>query len=75
MSKSLERDKADDSVRDHLESLAQAIRDKDIDALMTHYAPDIVVYDVHAAARGSERSRLSKELRAVVCVDAGADRL
>ena len=36
----------DASIRQHLEALAQAIRDKDIDALMTHYAPDIVVFDV-----------------------------
>jgi ketosteroid isomerase-like protein len=36
----------DSSVRDRLESLAQAIRQKDIDTLMTHYAPDVVVYDV-----------------------------
>jgi len=36
----------DSSVRDRVESLAQAIRDKDIDNLMTHYAPDVVVYDV-----------------------------
>ena len=42
----LERARADASVRDRLETLAQAIRDKDVDALMTHYAPDIVVFDV-----------------------------
>jgi len=46
MSMPLERDRADASVREHLESLAQAIRDKNVDALMTHYAPDIVVFDV-----------------------------
>ena len=38
---------ADDaSVREHLQTLAQAIRDKNVDAVMTHYAPDIVVFDV-----------------------------
>ena len=36
----------DTSVRDRVASLAQAIRDKDIDYLMTHYAPDVVAYDV-----------------------------
>jgi ketosteroid isomerase-like protein len=36
----------DTSVRDRVASLTQAIRDKDIDYLMTHYAPDVVAYDV-----------------------------
>ena len=36
----------DTSVRDRVGSLAQAIRDKDIDYLMTHYAPDVVAYDI-----------------------------
>ena len=36
----------DTSVRDRVASLAQAIRDKDIDYLMTHYAPDVVAYDI-----------------------------
>jgi len=36
----------DSSVRDRVASLAQAIRDKDVDSLMTHYAPDVVAYDV-----------------------------
>ena|SRR5688572_17593502 len=34
------------SLREQIEVLAQAIRRKDIDALMPHYAPDVVVYDV-----------------------------
>ena len=46
MATNLQRTRADASVRDHLETLAQAIRDKDVDALMTRYAPDIVVFDV-----------------------------
>ena len=33
-------------VREHLEALAQAIRDKNVDALMSHYAPDVFVFDV-----------------------------
>jgi ketosteroid isomerase-like protein len=36
----------DSALRDRVATLAQAIREKDIDALMTHYAPDIVAYDV-----------------------------
>ena len=36
----------DTSVRDRVASLAQAIREKDIDCLMTHYAPDVVAYDI-----------------------------
>ena len=36
----------DTSVRDRVASLTQAIRDKDIDYLMTHYAPDVVAYDI-----------------------------
>ena len=64
----------DSSVRDRVASLAQAIRDKDIDYLMTHYAPDVVAYDVMppmAALRG----RLSKEFRTMVCNYARAHRL
>ena len=46
MSTTLKRVQEDTSIRDRVETLAQAIRDKDIDALMTHYAPDVVAYDV-----------------------------
>ncbi len=35
----------DPSLRERVATLAQAIRDKDIDAVMAHYAPDIVAYD------------------------------
>jgi ketosteroid isomerase-like protein len=41
-----QRDSGDTPVRDRVATLAQAIRDKDVDALMTHYAPDVVAYDV-----------------------------
>jgi uncharacterized protein (TIGR02246 family) len=34
------------SIRECLMTLAQAIREKDVDALMAHYAPDVIVYDV-----------------------------
>jgi ketosteroid isomerase-like protein len=37
---------SDAEIRQRLDSLVQAIRDKDIEALMSHYAPDVVVYDV-----------------------------
>jgi len=43
---SLKRPKEDTAIQDRLESLAHAIRDKDIDAVMAHYAPDVVVFDV-----------------------------
>lgn len=33
-------------LRKHIEELAQAIRDKDVDRLMSFYAPDVVVFDV-----------------------------
>jgi ketosteroid isomerase-like protein len=39
-------DDATAEVRECVETLAQAIREKDVDALMAHYAPDVIVYDV-----------------------------
>lgn len=36
----------DDPIRERVAALAQAIRDKDVDAVMAHYAPDCVAYDV-----------------------------
>ena len=36
----------DTEIRERIDSMAQAIRAKDIDALMTHYAPDVIAYDV-----------------------------
>lgn len=33
-------------LRHRMDTLAQAIRDKSIDDVMSHYAPDIVVYDL-----------------------------
>jgi ketosteroid isomerase-like protein len=35
------------ALRQRIEGLAQAIRDKSLDVLMSHYAPDVVVYDVY----------------------------
>ncbi len=46
MSATLQRATDDTTIRERVATLAQAIRDKDIEALMTHYAPDVVVYDV-----------------------------
>jgi ketosteroid isomerase-like protein len=42
----MKRPREDTSLSDRLESLAQSIRNKDVDAIMTHYAPDVVVFDV-----------------------------
>ena len=36
----------DATLRRCIETLAQAIRDRNIDELMAHYTPDIVVYDL-----------------------------
>jgi uncharacterized protein (TIGR02246 family) len=36
----------DAQIRDLVDSLAQALRAKDLDALMAHYAPDVVVFDL-----------------------------
>ena len=33
-------------LRHRIDTLAQAIRDKNVDDVMAHYAPDIVVYDL-----------------------------
>jgi ketosteroid isomerase-like protein len=39
---------ADAAIRSHIQAMTQAIREKDVDTLMTHYAPDVVVSDVTA---------------------------
>lgn len=36
----------DEELRQRIGSLAQAIRDKNVAAVMTHYTPDIVAYDL-----------------------------
>jgi uncharacterized protein (TIGR02246 family) len=46
MAMPLERDSGEAEIREVVGSLAQAIREKDIDAVMAHYAPDVIVYDV-----------------------------
>jgi ketosteroid isomerase-like protein len=46
MPTSLRRTREDTSIHERLETLAQAIRDRDVDAVMVHYAPDVIVFDV-----------------------------
>lgn len=41
MATPLKRPTEDEALREQIGCLAQAIRDKDIDALMVHYAPDV----------------------------------
>ena len=36
----------DAQIRERMDALAQALRAKDINALMAHYAPDIVTFDL-----------------------------
>jgi ketosteroid isomerase-like protein len=36
----------DATIRGRIDSMAQAIRAKDIDTLMTHYSPDVIAFDV-----------------------------
>jgi uncharacterized protein (TIGR02246 family) len=36
----------DARIRERMDALAQALRAKDINALMTHYAPDMVTFDL-----------------------------
>lgn len=36
----------DAAIRECIDSMTQAIRAKDVDTLMTHYAPDVVAFDV-----------------------------
>lgn len=38
-------------IRETLDELAQALRAKDIVALMTHYAPDVIVFDLRPPPR------------------------
>jgi uncharacterized protein (TIGR02246 family) len=46
MATPLKRATEDDPIRERVDTLVQAIREKDIEALMTHYAPDVIAYDV-----------------------------
>jgi uncharacterized protein (TIGR02246 family) len=36
----------DAQIRERIDTLAQALRTKDIDALMAHYAPEVVTFDL-----------------------------
>lgn len=53
----------DAQLRERLAALARALRAKDINALMAHYAPDVVVFDLPAAlqCRGADAYRKNFE--------------
>jgi uncharacterized protein (TIGR02246 family) len=55
--------KGEARVRETIDALAQALRDKDTDTLMTHYAPDVVTFDVVPPLRvdGAEAYRRNFE--------------
>jgi ketosteroid isomerase-like protein len=40
------REDDDAQIHEHIHTLAQALRAKDIDALMAHYSPNVVTFDV-----------------------------
>ncbi len=40
--------KSDEKIRQMIDEWVSAVKDKDVDRLMTQYAPDVVVYDVPA---------------------------
>jgi ketosteroid isomerase-like protein len=60
-------------LRECVDGLAQALRAKDIDALMAHYAPDKRHVRLQAATASPGRRRLSKKLRGMVRFSARAD--
>jgi ketosteroid isomerase-like protein len=53
----------DAQILECMDALAGALRAKDIDALMAHYAPDVVVFDLPAAlqCRGADAYRRNFE--------------
>lgn len=50
-------------LRTHIETLAQAIRDKNLDQLMAHYTSDVVVFDLYPPldTRGTDAYRKNFE--------------
>ena len=50
-------------IRERVDALAQALRAKDIDGLMAHYAPDVVTFDVlpPAQVQGADAYRKNFE--------------
>ena len=46
MATPLQQNAPETSILERVGTLAQAIRDKNVDALMSHYAPDVFVFDV-----------------------------
>ena len=53
----------DPQLRERVDALAQALRAKDIDGLMAHYAPDVVTFDVlpPAQVQGADAYRKNFE--------------
>jgi ketosteroid isomerase-like protein len=51
-------------IRQHLDSLAEALRAKDIDTLMTHYASDVVTYDLRPPHEIFDRDRYRQNFAA-----------
>jgi ketosteroid isomerase-like protein len=43
--------KDESEIRERVESLARALRAKDVDTLMEHYAPDVITFDVQPPLR------------------------
>jgi ketosteroid isomerase-like protein len=41
----------EDRIRERMEALAEALRTKEIDVLMAHYAPDMVTFDLRPPAQ------------------------
>ena len=67
---------ADDTqVRKRLDTLAQALRAKDIDALMAHYAPDMVTFDVRPPLQVQSADAYRKNFEAWFASVQGPDRL
>jgi PhnB protein len=50
-------------IRGLVEDWAQALRDKDVDAVMTHYAPDVIAFDL-APPLQHDRDAMRKGLEA-----------
>jgi ketosteroid isomerase-like protein len=53
-------------IRERLDNWARAVRDKDLEGLMSHYAPDIRLFDLAPPAAVHWHRFLSKELGGVV---------
>ena len=54
----------DAPIRERVETLAKALRAKDVDALMAHYAPDMTVFDVQPPLQVNGRDAYRKNFEA-----------